>query len=243
MRLKTLEVNIGDLRLGNYHPIRVQTMTTTDTMDTLATVEQSIRCIEAGAELVRITAPSKKEAENLLNIRNELHRRGYKTPLVADIHFTPNAAEIAARIVEKVRVNPGNYVDFDEYVGLKLEKTRSTIRTTDILTALAGVAAMFLGYLLIFVILDQWVIRGGFGMAWRWVLLSTLAISTIAWLVWKIGVPSFRPGTSRNRRTTRRRRHPKAPPLQISPPAATPCMWELPMDRQKVHQGARPLCR
>jgi (E)-4-hydroxy-3-methylbut-2-enyl-diphosphate synthase len=86
-------------------------MTTTDTMDTIGTVEQSIRCIEAGAELVRITAPSKKEAENLLNIKNELHKRGYKTPLVADIHFTPNAAEIAARIVEKVRVNPGNYVD------------------------------------------------------------------------------------------------------------------------------------
>jgi (E)-4-hydroxy-3-methylbut-2-enyl-diphosphate synthase len=110
-RLKTREVSIGDLLLGNYNPIRIQTMTTTDTMDTLATVEQSIRCIEAGAELVRITAPSKKEAENLLNIKNELHRRGYKTPLVADIHFTPNAAEIAARIVEKVRVNPGNYVD------------------------------------------------------------------------------------------------------------------------------------
>ncbi|MDP4244448.1 MAG: (E)-4-hydroxy-3-methylbut-2-enyl-diphosphate synthase [Bacteroidota bacterium] len=110
-RLKTLEVRIGDLLLGDSHPIRVQTMTTTDTMDTLATVEQSIRCIEAGAELVRITAPSKKEAENLLNIRNELRKRGYKTPLVADIHFTPNAAEIAARIVEKVRVNPGNYID------------------------------------------------------------------------------------------------------------------------------------
>jgi (E)-4-hydroxy-3-methylbut-2-enyl-diphosphate synthase len=110
-RLKTKEVNIGGLLLGNFHPIRVQTMTTTDTMDTLATVEQSIRCIEAGAELVRITAPSKKEAENLLNIKNELRRRGYTTPLVADIHFTPNAAEIAARIVEKVRVNPGNYVD------------------------------------------------------------------------------------------------------------------------------------
>src|ERR1700743_3329176 len=110
-RLKTLEVNIGDLRLGNFHPIRVQTMTTTDTMDTLATVEQSIRCIEAGAELVRITAPSKKEAENLLLIKNELRRRGYTTPLVADIHFTPNAAEVAARIVEKVRVNPGNYAD------------------------------------------------------------------------------------------------------------------------------------
>lgn len=110
-RFKTLEVKIGDLLLGNLHPVRVQTMTTTDTMDTIATVEQSIRCIEAGAELVRITAPSKREAENLLNIKNELHKRGYKTPLVADIHFTPNAAEIAARIVEKVRVNPGNYVD------------------------------------------------------------------------------------------------------------------------------------
>ena len=110
-RLPTREVKIGDLLLGNGHPIRLQTMTTTDTMDTIATVEQSIRCIEAGAELVRITAPSKKEAENLLHIKNELRKRGYHTPLVADIHFTPNAAEIAARIVEKVRVNPGNYVD------------------------------------------------------------------------------------------------------------------------------------
>src|ERR1700750_2500475 len=110
-RLKTLEVRIGDLLLGNLNPVRVQTMTTTDTMDTIATVEQSIRCIEAGAELVRITAPSKKEAENLQNIKDELRKRGYDTPLVADIHFTPNAAEIAAKIVEKVRVNPGNYVD------------------------------------------------------------------------------------------------------------------------------------
>lgn len=110
-RLHTREVKIGDLLLGNFHPIRVQTMTTTDTMDTAATVAQSVRCIEAGAELVRITAPSKKEAENLLHIKNELRRQGYHTPLVADIHFTPNAAEIAARIVEKVRVNPGNYVD------------------------------------------------------------------------------------------------------------------------------------
>ncbi len=110
-RLKTLEVKVGDLLIGNYHPVRIQTMTTTDTMNTQATVEQSIRCIEAGAEMVRITAPSKKDAENLLNIKNELRKRGYTTPLVADIHFTPNAAEIAARIVEKVRVNPGNYVD------------------------------------------------------------------------------------------------------------------------------------
>lgn len=115
-RLKTKEVKVGDLLLGNPdcyrgHPIRVQTMTTTDTMDTMATVEQSIRCIESGSELVRITAPSKNDAENLLQIKNELRKRGYNTPLVADIHFTPNAAEIAARIVEKVRVNPGNYVD------------------------------------------------------------------------------------------------------------------------------------
>ncbi|MCX8020955.1 MAG: (E)-4-hydroxy-3-methylbut-2-enyl-diphosphate synthase [Chitinophagaceae bacterium] len=115
-RLRTRLVNIGGLLLGNpdgdaRYPIRIQTMTTTDTMDTRATVEQCIRCIEAGAELVRITAPSKKEAENLLNIKKELRNRGYHTPLVADIHYTPNAAEIAARIVEKVRINPGNYVD------------------------------------------------------------------------------------------------------------------------------------
>jgi (E)-4-hydroxy-3-methylbut-2-enyl-diphosphate synthase len=110
-RLPTKEVRIGDLLLGNGYPIRIQTMTTTDTMDTAATVAQTIRCIEAGAELVRITAPSKNEAENLLNIKKELRNRGYDTPLVADIHFTPNAAEIAARIVEKVRVNPGNYID------------------------------------------------------------------------------------------------------------------------------------
>lgn len=110
-RLLTKEVKVGNLLIGNNHPVRVQTMTTTDTMDTMATVEQTIRCIEAGAELVRITAPSKKEAENLLNIKNELKKRGYDVPLIADIHFTPNAAEIAARIIEKVRVNPGNYVD------------------------------------------------------------------------------------------------------------------------------------
>lgn len=110
-RLKTREVKIGKLLLGNGHPIRIQTMTTTDTMDTQATVEQSIRCIQAGAELLRITAPSKNEAENLQIIKEELHKRGYTTPLVADIHFTPNAAEIAAKIIEKVRVNPGNYVD------------------------------------------------------------------------------------------------------------------------------------
>ena len=118
-RLKTREVKVGNLLMGAGHPIRIQTMTTTDTMDTLATVEQSVRCIEAGAELIRITAPSKNEAENLQNIKNELRKRGYETPLVADIHFTPNAAEIAARIVEKVRVNPGNYVDKKKFEQLE----------------------------------------------------------------------------------------------------------------------------
>lgn len=110
-RYKTREVKIGNVPLGENNPIRVQSMTTTDTMDTIATVEQSIRIIEAGGEYVRITAPSINEAKNLQNIKNELRKRGYDTPLIADIHFTPNAAEVAARIVEKVRVNPGNYAD------------------------------------------------------------------------------------------------------------------------------------
>jgi (E)-4-hydroxy-3-methylbut-2-enyl-diphosphate synthase len=122
-RLKTREVKIGDVPLGGNNPIRVQSMTTTDTMDTIATVEQSIRMIEAGCEYVRITAPSINEAKNLENIRKELRNRGYSTPLVADIHFTPNAAEVAARIVEKVRINPGNFAD---------KKKFETIEYTDL---------------------------------------------------------------------------------------------------------------
>ncbi len=110
-RFVTREVHIGDVPLGGNNPIRIQSMTTTDTMDTIGTVEQSIRMIEAGCEYVRITAPSIKEAQNLAEIKKQLRSRGYTTPLVADIHFTPNAAEVAARIVEKVRVNPGNYAD------------------------------------------------------------------------------------------------------------------------------------
>jgi len=110
-RFKTHEVKCGDLGIGGNNPIRLQSMTTTDTMDTKATVAQSIRMIEAGCELVRITAPSINEAKNLENIKKELVAAGYHTPLVADIHFTPNAAEYAARIIEKVRVNPGNYAD------------------------------------------------------------------------------------------------------------------------------------
>lgn len=110
-RFQTREVNIGSVRMGGSNPIRLQSMTTTDTMDTDGTIEQSIRMIDAGCELVRITAPSKKEAENLAAIKAGLKARGYDTPLVADIHFTPNAAEVAAEYIEKVRVNPGNYAD------------------------------------------------------------------------------------------------------------------------------------
>ncbi len=132
-RYFTREVNIGNVPLGGSNPIRVQSMTTTDTMDTIATVEQSIRIIEAGSDYVRITAPSINEAKNLENIKNELRKRGYETPLIADIHFTPNAAETAARIVEKVRVNPGNYADkkkfnFIEYTDAAYESELERIR-------------------------------------------------------------------------------------------------------------------
>ncbi|MFN5295842.1 MAG: (E)-4-hydroxy-3-methylbut-2-enyl-diphosphate synthase [Flavobacteriales bacterium] len=110
-RFRTREVMVGGVGFGGDNAIRLQSMTTTDTMDTEGTIAQSIRMIDAGCELVRITAPSKNEAENLANIKAGLREKGYATPLVADIHFTPNAAEIAAGIVEKVRVNPGNYAD------------------------------------------------------------------------------------------------------------------------------------
>lgn len=122
-RRKTTPVRIGDLWLGSDYPIRVQSMTTIDTMDTRGSVEQSIRMIEAGCELVRITAPSVKEAQNLDNIRKELRKRGYTTPICADIHFTPNAAELAARLVEKVRINPGNYADKKRFEVLEYTET------------------------------------------------------------------------------------------------------------------------
>ena len=110
-RLKTKEVKVGNVGIGGSNPIRIQSMTTTSTMNTEDTVNESIRMIDAGCELVRITAPNKKEAENLNNIKAALKDKGYNTPLIADIHYTPNAAEIAAKIVEKVRINPGNYAD------------------------------------------------------------------------------------------------------------------------------------
>jgi len=118
-RFRTRAVKVGITAIGGENPIRLQSMTTTDTMNTEATVAQSIRMIDAGCELVRITAPSKNEAENLGVIKKSLVEKGYNAPLVADIHFTPNAAEIAAKLIEKVRVNPGNYADkkkFEEIV-------------------------------------------------------------------------------------------------------------------------------
>ncbi len=111
VRRKTIEVNVGGTPLGGSNPIRVQTMTTTNTNDTIATTEQCIRSFEAGAEYVRITTQGVKEASNLENIKKELIKRGYNIPLVADIHFNPSAAIEAAKHVEKVRINPGNFID------------------------------------------------------------------------------------------------------------------------------------
>jgi (E)-4-hydroxy-3-methylbut-2-enyl-diphosphate synthase len=110
-RFPTRVINIGNVPMGGSYPIRVQSMTNTDTMDTKATVAQAIRMIEAGCEYVRIAVPGRKEVENLKVIKKELYKRGYKTPLIADVHFNPRIAEIAATIVEKVRINPGNYLD------------------------------------------------------------------------------------------------------------------------------------
>jgi (E)-4-hydroxy-3-methylbut-2-enyl-diphosphate synthase len=110
-RRLTREVRVGDVGVGGANPIRVQSMTTTPTLDTRATVDQIQRLAAAGCEIVRVTAPSLREAENLGEIRREMRRRGVRIPLVADIHFTPNAAMVALEHVEKVRINPGNFAD------------------------------------------------------------------------------------------------------------------------------------
>ncbi len=110
-RFPTREVKAGDVGIGGKNPIRVQSMTNTNTLDTKATVEQSIRMIAAGCELVRVTTPGMNEAENLLEIKKELRRRGYKQALIADVHFNPKIAEFLAPHVEKIRINPGNYAD------------------------------------------------------------------------------------------------------------------------------------
>ena len=103
-------LHIGTLTMGGNAPVRIQSMTNTDTMDTFATVEQTKRLADEGCEIVRITAQGVREAENLANIKSSLIQQGYNVPLVADIHFQPKAAEIAASIVEKIRINPGNYI-------------------------------------------------------------------------------------------------------------------------------------
>ena len=111
MRRETVSVKIGDLFIGSKHDVKTQSMTTASTADTKPSIEEAIRIFNAGGQLVRFTAPSIKEAKNLENIRNGLIKKGYSKPLVADIHFTPNAAIVASEIVEKVRINPGNFVD------------------------------------------------------------------------------------------------------------------------------------
>jgi (E)-4-hydroxy-3-methylbut-2-enyl-diphosphate synthase len=110
-RFLTREVVIGTIALGGSNPIRLQSMTNTDTLDTQKSVEQCILIFDAGADFVRLTAQTAKHAENLANIRSELNKQGYTKPLIADIHFNPKIAEIAATLIEKVRINPGNYVD------------------------------------------------------------------------------------------------------------------------------------
>ncbi len=111
MTYRSSVIQIGSTPLGGDYPIRLQSMTNTDTLNTTSSVEQCIRIIEAGADYVRLTAQGIREAENLAVIKKELRKAGFNTPLIADIHFNPAAAETAARLVEKVRINPGNYVD------------------------------------------------------------------------------------------------------------------------------------
>ena len=136
-RRPTVDVHIGKVTMGGNHPIVVQTMTNTNTLDTEGSVAQCERIIESGADLIRLTAQGVREAENLRNIRQELRDKGYTTPLSADIHFNPRAADAAAKIVEKVRINPGNFVDkqktfaeleyTDEEYANELEKIRSKV--------------------------------------------------------------------------------------------------------------------
>ena len=125
-RRKSHTVNIGDSGIGGNNPIRIQSMTTTDTMDTKSTVDQTIRMVNSGCEFVRITAPSVGAAKNLSNIKNELRMQGYNVPLIADIHFTPKAAEISAEIVEKVRINPGNYSDTKKFKIIEYDDNKKT---------------------------------------------------------------------------------------------------------------------
>ena len=110
-RNNSTEVIVGNVKIGGVHPIKIQSMTTTDTMNVESTADQSIAIFEAGGELVRITAQGQREAANFELIRKEIEKKGYDFPLVADIHFNPSAASVATSFVEKVRINPGNFAD------------------------------------------------------------------------------------------------------------------------------------
>jgi len=133
---KSKVVKIGNFPMGGDYPVRIQSMTSTNTMDAKATVAQTIKMIEAGCEYVRITASGIKEAKYLAVIKKELKKRGPDTPIIADIHYQPKAAEVAARLVEKVRINPGNYIDrkrgrlnfTESEYNAELEKIRERIR-------------------------------------------------------------------------------------------------------------------
>ena len=145
-RFKTREVLVGSVGIGGGNPIRVQSMTTVDTMKTDEVVTQCVTMINHGCELVRLTAPSIKDAKNLYNIKNKLIKQGYNTPLIADIHFTPNAAIEAAKLVEKVRINPGNFVDkkkFKTYNYTKIEYLAELNRLEDKLIPLIEVCQKY----------------------------------------------------------------------------------------------------
>ena len=134
-RRKSSEVHIGNTPMGGDNPVRIQSMANVPTLDTDASVAQAIRIIDAGGEYVRFTAQGEREARNLGNIRKNLNELGYTTPLIADIHFNPKVADIAAEYIEKVRINPGNYVDkvktfdhleyTDEEYAREIEKIRN----------------------------------------------------------------------------------------------------------------------
>ena len=127
-RRESTEVNIGATPMGGANPIRIQSMTNTVTLDTEACVEQAKRIIDAGGEYVRLTTQGVREAENMKHINIGLRSQGYNTPLVADVHFNPNVADVAAQYVEKVRINPGNYVDAARTFK-KLEYTEDNIKS------------------------------------------------------------------------------------------------------------------
>src|ERR1700749_7485 len=148
-RRKTREVKVGSVGIGGHHPIRVQSMITCDTMDTEASIRQTIELANVGCEIVRITAPTVKDAQNLRNIKQGLLHRGCDVPIVAVIHFKPEAAMEAALWVEKVRINPGNYADSkkfaikeynDEQYSAELERIRDRFAPLVLLSRERGIS-------------------------------------------------------------------------------------------------------